>query len=158
MFYPIRIALVEDDNDLRSSTEEFLQATGHRVWGVATAEAFYRRFVIDPVDIVILDIGLPGEDGLSLAHLLRANPAIVVIILSARDAVEDRLAGLRTGADRYLVKPINLLELAANVKAVAKRLHVANNKPLLELPPSQQRVVPPLWLTTGSFRCRTGAY
>lgn len=143
MFYPIRIALVEDDNDLRSSTEEFLQATGHHVWGVATAEAFYRRFVIDPVDIVILDIGLPGEDGLSLAHLLRANPAIVVIILSARDAVEDRLAGLRTGADRYLVKPINLLELAANVKAVAKRLHLTNNKPLLELPPSQQRVVPP---------------
>lgn len=135
-----RIAIVEDDHDLLLSTQEFLAAAGYPVWGVETAEAFYRHFVVAPVDVMILDIGLPGEDGLSVANLLQANPTIAVIILSARDAIEDRLAGLRAGADRYLVKPINLLELAANIDAVSKRLNLLKTKPLLELPQQPQRL------------------
>lgn len=136
-----RIAIVEDDHDLLLSTQEFLAAAGYPVWGAETAEAFYRRFVVDPVDVVILDIGLPGEDGLSVAQLLQANPAIAVIILSARDAVEDRLAGLRAGADQYLVKPVNLLELAANIDAVGKRLNLTKARPQLELPHQTRRTV-----------------
>ena len=131
---PVRIALVEDDTDLLLSTQEFLMAAGYQVWGTSSAEAFFRRCVVDPVDIVLLDIGLPGEDGLSVAALLRDNPRISVIILSARDAVEDRLAGLRAGADRYLVKPVNLMELAANIDAVAARLNIAPVRPVLTLP------------------------
>lgn len=119
-----RIAIVEDDQDLRLSTEEFLSVAGYAIWGVGSAEEFYRQFISNPVDIVILDLGLPGDDGLTVANLLQNNPQVAVIILSARDATEDRLAGFRAGADRYLVKPVNLMELAANIDAVAKRLQL----------------------------------
>lgn len=117
-----RIAIVEDDADQLHTIEEFLLDAGYPVWGAASAEVFYRRCMTSPVDVVILDIGLPGEDGLSVARLLQHKPEVAVILLSARDALGDRLAGLRSGADRYLVKPVNLMELAANVDAVAKRL------------------------------------
>lgn len=129
-----RIAIVEDDLDLLQSTQEFLVAAGFPAWGVTSAEAFFRRFAAAPVDVVVLDIGLPGEDGLSVATLLQSNPGVAVIILSARDSLDDRLAGLRAGADRYLVKPINLMELAANIDAVAKRLGLLAPKPAFELP------------------------
>lgn len=117
-----RIAIVEDDADQLHNIEEFLLDSGYRVWGAASAEAFYRRFMAEPVDVVILDIGLPGEDGLTVAGLLKDKPDVAVIILSARDSLTDRLSGLRAGADRYLVKPVNLLELAANIDAIANRL------------------------------------
>jgi DNA-binding response OmpR family regulator len=130
----VRIALVEDDPDLRLSTEEYLTQAGYSVWGAGSAEAFYRRFTADPVDVVLLDIGLPGEDGLGVAGLLKSNPNVAIIILSARDGLDDRLAGLHAGADRYLVKPVNLAELVANIDAVAKRLVLSAARPILELP------------------------
>jgi DNA-binding response OmpR family regulator len=117
-----RIAIVEDDADQRHSIEEFLLDAGYPVWGVGSAEAFYRQFMVSPVDVVILDIGLPGEDGLAVAKLLQGKPQVAIIILSARDSLVDRLSGLRSGADCYLIKPVNLLELAANIDAVGKRL------------------------------------
>jgi len=129
-----RIAIVEDDLDLLHSTQEFLVSAGYPAWGVPSAEAFFRRFTAEPVDVVVLDIGLPGEDGLSVAALLQSNPGIAVIILSAHDSLDDRLAGLHAGADRYLVKPVNLMELAANIDAVAKRLGLLAARPALELP------------------------
>ena len=117
-----RIAIVEDDTDQLHNMEEFLLDCGYDVWGVGSAEAFYKGFTMHPVDVVILDIGLPGEDGLSVASLLKSKPEVGVIILSARDALTDRLAGMRAGADRYFVKPVNLLELVANIDATASRL------------------------------------
>lgn len=117
-----RIAIVEDDRDQLHNIEEFLLDCGYHVWGVGSAEAFYKGFTMHPVDVVILDIGLPGEDGLSVAALLKSKPEVGVIILSARDSLTDRLAGMRAGADRYFVKPVNLLELAANIDATASRL------------------------------------
>ena len=116
------IAIVEDDSDQLHSIEEFLLDSGYSVWGAGSAEAFYKGFTVQPVDVVLLDVGLPGEDGLSVASLLKSRPEVVVIILSARDSLDDRLAGMRAGADRYLVKPVNLLELAANIDATASRL------------------------------------
>ena len=116
------IAIVEDDTDQLHSIEEFLLDSGYSVWGAASAEAFYKGFTVQPVDVVLLDLGLPGEDGLSVASLLKSRPEVGVIILSARDSLDDRLAGMRAGADRYLVKPVNLLELAANIDATASRL------------------------------------
>ncbi len=124
MNIPVCIAVVEDDLDLRQSIEEFLTHTGYRVWGVGSAEAFFRQFVVDPPNVVLLDIGLPGEDGFTLA----------VIILSARDALEDRLKGLNAGADRYLVKPVDLTELTANINAVTQRLALAVSRPAMALP------------------------
>lgn len=128
------IAVVEDDKDLRQSIEEFLTHAGYRVWGVGSAEAFFRQFAADPPNVVLLDIGLPGEDGFSVAALLQANPALAVIILSARDALEDRLKGLNAGADRYLVKPVDLSELTANIDAVTHRLALTTSRPALTLP------------------------
>ena len=116
------IAIVEDDSDQLHSIEEFLLDSGYSVWGACSAEAFYKGFTVQPVDVVLLDLGLPGEDGLSVASLLKSRPEVGVIILSARDSLDDRLAGMRAGADRYLVKPVNLLELAANIDATASRL------------------------------------
>lgn len=116
------IAIVEDDMDQRNTLQEFLTDAGYAVWCAGSAEAFYKGFTAHPADVVILDLGLPGEDGLSVASLLKAKPEVGVIILSARDSLDDRLAGMRAGADRYLVKPVNLLELAANIEATAIRL------------------------------------
>lgn len=116
-----RVAVVEDDADLRDNMLEYLQVQGYPVWGVGNAEDFYRRFAVDVVDVVVLDIGLPGEDGISAARHLRELPNLMVIIVSARDALEDRLAGLKAGADRYLVKPVDLAELVANIEAVGRR-------------------------------------
>lgn len=116
------IAIVEDHSDQLHSIEEFLLDSGYSVWGACSAEAFYKGFTVQPVDVVLLDLGLPGEDGLSVASLLKSRPEVGVIILSALDSLDDRLAGMRAGADRYLVKPVNLLELAANIDATASRL------------------------------------
>jgi DNA-binding response OmpR family regulator len=69
-----------------------------------------------------------------VAALLKANPNVAIIILSARDGLDDRLTGLRAGADRYLVKPVNLAELAANIDALAKRHVTSNARPTMELP------------------------
>ena len=131
-----RIAIVEDDLDLQQSMEECLRACGYEVWGVGSAEAFYRRLLLTPVNLVILDIGLPGEDGLSAAQHLRKMPNLAVIIVSGRGAVEDRLAGLRAGADCYLTKPVNLDELIANIEAAARRFQAQITKPETEQSPS----------------------
>ncbi len=124
-----RIAIVEDDIDQLHSIEEFLLDAGYPVWGAGSAESFYRNFMVNPVDVVILDIGLPGESGLSVAKLLMDRPQVAVIMLSARDSLNDRLLGLRSGADRYLIKPVSLLELAANIDAVGKRLALHPDEP-----------------------------
>lgn len=136
---PARVALVEDEADIRESIEEYLTLAGFQVWGTDSAESFYRRFAACPVDVVVLDLGLPGEDGLSVARLLETNPNVAVVILSARSTLDDRLLGLRAGADRYLVKPVDLEELAENVRAVTKRWF---NTPEPEHTPPQPDTTP----------------
>jgi DNA-binding response OmpR family regulator len=116
-----RIAVVEDDSDLLETMLEYLKVQGYPAWGARSAEEFFRRLAVDPVDVVVLDIGLPGEDGIGVATHLRSLPDITVIIVSARDALEDRLAGLKAGADRYLVKPVDLAEMVANIEAARRR-------------------------------------
>ena len=102
-----RIAIIEDDPDLRDTMVDYLQSEGYPAWGVESAEFFYRRYAVEKIDIVIVDIGLPGEDGLSVTAHLHGLPELAVIIVSARGTLDDRLAGLRAGADRYLVKPVD---------------------------------------------------
>ncbi len=112
-----RIAVVEDDCDLRELTVEFLQDKGYVAWGFESAEAFYRHAATNQVDVVVLDVGLPGEDGLSVARHLRTLPDVRIIIVSARVSESDRRAGLLAGAERYLIKPIILDELAFSIEA-----------------------------------------
>lgn len=116
-----RIAIVEDDHDLMQSYQDYLHAAGYKVWGVASAEAFYKQVLLSPVDVLILDVNLPGEDGISVAERLRAVPQLAVIIVSARNTLDDRLRGLKAGADRYLVKPIDFSELVATIETIGRR-------------------------------------
>ncbi|MFW9616580.1 response regulator transcription factor [Aquabacterium sp.] len=124
-----RIAIVEDDPDQLASTQEYLSAEGYPTWGVSNARDFYVRFAAEPVDVVILDIGLPGDNGLTIAEVLSKNPRVATIIVSARVMLDDRLSGLKAGADRYLVKPVDFRELAANIDAAAHRRHQAGSPP-----------------------------
>lgn len=113
---PARIAVIEDDRDLREVTVEFLRDSGYAASGFETAEAFYRHLATHFIDVVIVDIGLPGEDGLSVVRHLGALPDLRIIILSAAVSEEDRRAGLLAGAGRYLIKPVVLDELALSIE------------------------------------------
>lgn len=117
-----RIAVVEDEEDLRLSLVDYLAASGYPVWGVGSAEAFYKRLLVAPVEVVVLDVGLPGENGLQVARHLREVGGIEIIMLSGRGSVDDRVEGLNQGASRYLVKPVDMRELVANIQSAARAL------------------------------------
>src|SRR5512142_352579 len=118
----MRLLLVEDDEMIGAAAREGLRQEGHAVDWVrdgAQAEAAAANGVYD---LVLLDLGLPRRDGLSVLRSLRARSlSVPVLIITARDAVSDRVAGLDAGADDYLVKPFDLDELSARVRAVARR-------------------------------------
>lgn len=122
MSQPLHVIVVEDDPDLREEIVMGLQALGFDCLGVGDAPALYRQLVLRRPDIVVLDVGLPGEDGFSVAGHLRLTPGIGVLMLTARGALEDRVRGLDGGADAYLVKPVALEELASNLRSLARRL------------------------------------
>ncbi|HVI94998.1 MAG TPA: response regulator transcription factor [Anaeromyxobacter sp.] len=118
----MRLLLVEDDPMIGASVERSLRASGHAVdWakdGVSAAEALRG----EPYEAVVLDLGLPGRGGLDvLRDLRRRGDRTPVLVATARDAVADRVAGLDAGADDYLVKPFDLAELAARLRAVQRR-------------------------------------
>lgn len=115
-----KIAIVEDEEDLRQSMLDYLSSCGYSVWAAESAEAFYKQLLVKPIDVVILDIGLPGESGLQVAHHLHALGNIEIIIVSGRSSVEDRIEGLNHGANRYLIKPIDMRELVANIKSSSR--------------------------------------
>lgn len=115
-----RIVVVEDDPIQLLGLLDYLHLVGYPAWGADCSEVLYKGLLVNPVDVIILDIGLPGEDGLTIAQHLRGLPSLAIIILSARATLDDRIAGLAIGADRYLVKPIDLAELVANIEAVTR--------------------------------------
>ena len=116
------VAIVEDEADLRLNLELFLQGCGYPVWGVGSAEALYKQLVTRPTQIIIVDIGLPGEDGFSLIEHLAAANRYGLIAMTARGATADRIQGLKRGADLYFVKPVDLYELEAGIESVLRRL------------------------------------
>jgi len=116
-----QLLLVEDDRELAQMLAEYLHLQGHRVTTVGSGEAALARLATLPVDLLVLDIGLPGIDGLETLRRLRATHAVPVIMLTARGEEQDRITGLLAGADDYLAKPFNPLELAARIGAVLKR-------------------------------------
>ncbi|MBK7846812.1 MAG: response regulator transcription factor [Zoogloea sp.] len=120
-----RIAVVEDEHDLRDAVVDYLVASGYQTWGTDSAEAAYRQLVVEPVDIVLLDLGLPGEDGYSACRHLRQIPTLGVIVISAHDTVEDRVRAFECGADIYLQKPAAMREIVANIEALSRRLSQA---------------------------------
>jgi DNA-binding response OmpR family regulator len=120
MHSKLNVAIVEDDVDLLENMLDYLENSDFNVWGVGSAEAFYKKLLKESVDVVILDIGLPFEDGFSVAQYLIDFPEIVVIIVSARQDLKDRLKALDAGAERYLLKPVDMNELVANIKAATR--------------------------------------
>lgn len=117
-----RIAVVEDEASLRADVVEYLTACGHAVVGCEDGKALDRAMAERPADLIILDINLPGEDGFSIAKRLRDSSDVGIIMLTARSVNVDRVVGLEIGADVYLVKPVELRELEAQVRSLSRRL------------------------------------
>lgn len=122
------ILVVDDDAGLRDLLQQYLAAQGYRVTAVADGVAMDAYFAEQAADMVILDLMLPGEDGLSLARRLRARSGIPILMLSARGEDIDRIVGLEVGADDYLAKPFNPRELLARVRALLRRSEPAQAK------------------------------
>jgi DNA-binding response OmpR family regulator len=138
----LRVYLVEDTTDL---CEEFvfgLTALGLDVSGYGDAGALYRALASVRCDIVVIDVGLPGEDGFSIARHLRADPSLGIVFLTSRAMLSDRLHGLELGADAYLVKPIDLRELAAILQAIGRRLRPAKNSQVLAEAAAEEPTLP----------------
>ena len=118
----MRLLLVEDDAMIGAAAREGLRQEGHAVDWVRDGRAAELAIANGVYDLLLLDLGLPRRDGLAVLRELRARGSdLPVLVITARDAVADRVAGLDAGADDYLVKPFDLDELAARVRAVLRR-------------------------------------
>lgn len=115
------VVVVDDDADLRALIAEFLAENGLTVMAAGDAAALDACLAERPVDLVILDVMMPGEDGLSVLRRMQGGAAPSIIMLSAMGDDYDRIAGLEMGADDYLAKPCNPRELLARVRAVLRR-------------------------------------
>ncbi len=115
------ILVVDDDSQIRSLLSEYLQKQGYRVTTVADGKGLRAAMATSHPDVIILDLMLPGEDGLTLCRDLRAQSDVPVIMLTARGDETDRIVGLEMGADDYLPKPFNPRELLARIKSVLRR-------------------------------------
>ncbi|SFU59284.1 two-component system response regulator OmpR [Xenorhabdus koppenhoeferi] len=117
-----KILVVDDDMRLRALLERYLSEQGFQVRSAANAEQMNRLLIRESIQLIILDLMLPGEDGLSICRRLRSqNNAVPIIMISAKGEEVDRIVGLEIGADDYLPKPFNPRELLARMRAVLRR-------------------------------------
>ena len=116
-----RILVCDDEHHLREMLSEYLSERGYDVKEAETADAMLASFEQSTPDVIVLDINMPGTDGLTALRTLRVSSKIPVIMLSAAGEVVDRIIGLEMGADDYLAKPIDLRELEARIKAALRR-------------------------------------
>jgi DNA-binding response OmpR family regulator len=116
-----RILIVEDDREIRESVADYLSGHGYACAQAADGKAMRAALAEGVPELVLLDLRLPGEDGLSLARWLRDNHDVAIIMVTAAGDVVDRVVGLEVGADDYLGKPFDLRELLARVKSVLRR-------------------------------------
>ena len=121
MSTPDHILVVDDDTEIRALLQEYLTQQGYRVTAVADGRGMEQAMEDSRFDLVVLDLMLPGEDGISLCRKLRTHSTMPVIMLTARGEESDRIAGLETGADDYLPKPFNPRELLARINSVLRR-------------------------------------
>ncbi len=127
----MRILIVEDDELVADALKRGLTAAGFVVDRVGSAEQAEAAFVAEEFDVAVVDIGLPGVDGLTLVRRMRhAGNALPVLILTARDGLADRVDALDLGADDYLVKPFELPEVAARCRALVRRTRSATSAEL----------------------------
>ena len=134
------IVVVDDDARLRKRLASYLEGEGYRVTAADGGEALRRVMEATPADLVLLDLVMPGEDGLSLTRFLRATSSVGIIILTGKGESIDRVVGLEVGADDYVAKPFELRELLARIRSVLRRL---NAVPPAPAPPAAGEVAPP---------------
>jgi DNA-binding response OmpR family regulator len=128
------ILLVDDERDIREPLAQYLGKNGLRVSRAENAQRARELLAAYAVDLVLLDIMMPGEDGLSLTGFIRATTHIPVILLTAKAEETDRIVGLELGADDYVVKPFSPRELLARIKVVLRR---AGQGPLVRAPDAE---------------------
>jgi two-component system OmpR family response regulator len=125
------LLIVDDDVEIRQLLGDYLQENGFRVTTAADGKGMRAALAAGQPDLIILDVMLPGEDGISLCRAVRARSEVPIIMLTARGGDTDRIVGLEVGADDYLPKPFNPRELLARVKSVLRRSNA--------LPPNLRR-------------------
>jgi two-component system response regulator PrrA len=140
------VLVVDDDEDIRASLDRGLRLSGFAVRTAADGEAALRAVTGSVPDCVVLDVGLPGRDGIAVVEALRRDGVTVpVLMLSARTSVDDRVTGLAAGADDYLVKPFALAELVARLRALLRRVPAHGPSTLhvgpLTVDPARRRAV-----------------
>jgi len=142
---PLRILVVEDNVDIAENIGDYLEAQGHIMDFAMDGIGGLHLAITQKYDILILDIMLPGMDGITLCNKLReaGGKQTPVLMLTARDTLSDKLEGFKAGADDYLIKPFALQELEARIKALTKRAEIVEN-PVLH--------VADLELDTGSMK------
>ncbi|MCE5181207.1 MAG: response regulator [Betaproteobacteria bacterium] len=131
------ILLVDDDREIRLLLGEYLDANGFRTHSAADGNSMWRVLDSARIDLIVLDLTLPGEDGLTLCRNLRARSSLPVIMLTARSEPLDRILGLEMGADDYMPKPFEPRELLARIRNVLRRTQAL---PPNQEPPSAQRL------------------
>jgi two-component system, OmpR family, response regulator MprA len=138
---PVAVLLVDDDASIRRMLERTLTAEGYDVAAVADGGAAMAAVERSVPDAIVLDVAMPGIDGLAVTRRLRGKGlAVPILLLTARDALEERIAGLDAGADDYLVKPFEASELAARLRALLRR----------NRPPAEQLAYADVLLEPGS--------
>jgi DNA-binding response OmpR family regulator len=135
---PRHILLIEDDHHIAHLVEFHLRDTGYDVQVAHDGVAGLTQAVATPYDLIILDLMLPGMDGLELCRKLRANPRYSpILMLTAKSSEGDRVLGLEVGADDYLTKPFSVLELLARVKAIFRRMDALT----AQAPPEEPKTI-----------------
>ena len=127
---PLHIAVVDDEADIRRLLAGYLQANGYRVTQLPSGAALMLTMTVDAPALVLLDLGLPGEDGFDIARKLRESFRGGLVIVTGRGDAIDKVVGLEVGADDYVTKPFDLRELLARIKAVLRRVALAPQEPV----------------------------
>jgi two-component system OmpR family response regulator len=131
----LHIAILDDEVEITILLANYLQGRGYRVSQVHTGRALLTLMASDPPALVLLDLGLPGEDGLAIARQLRERWQCGLVIVTGRGDSVDRIVGLEVGADDYVTKPFDLRELLARINAVLRRTAVGRDAPAAAPPP-----------------------
>jgi DNA-binding response OmpR family regulator len=142
----MHLLIVEDDRQLREALTDLLRQSGFEVDAFADGDQAFNALLSHAYDLAIVDLGLPGMDGLALVRSLRRQlRGLPILVVTARDALEDRVSGLDAGADDYLVKPFELQELEARVRALLRRHRADRNAQIrigaLTLTPGEPRIL-----------------
>ena len=128
------ILVVDDDPEIRHLLQAYLEKNGFQVTTAAEGNAMWRALDRARIDLIVLDLMLPGSDGMELCRTLRARSRIPIIMLTARGDEMDRILGLEMGADDYLAKPFSARELLARIKVVLRRARDLPVDPMVDVP------------------------